>query len=107
MPRRIPGWICRDTGIGAATKDVAGAQVAKPEGANGDWTSHDTDIAFTFVKEGTLTLEADGGEMGPPDLGAGDAFVIPHYLKARYLNASGDYELIEVTLPASFNTTVS
>ncbi len=102
---RIPGWHSRDTGIGAATRGVAGVHVARPAGTHGRWTSHDTDILFTFVKEGTMTLEVAGHD--PQLLGAGDAFVLPPFLKARYIDASGDCELIETALQATFNTEIS
>ena len=103
-PWRIPGWESRDTGIGEATQDVAGVHVARPAGAVGAWTSHDTDILFTFVKEGGMTLEVTGAE--PHALVAGDAFVLPPFLKARYVDPSADCELIEVTLPATFTTEI-
>jgi quercetin dioxygenase-like cupin family protein len=106
-PWRIPGWVSRDTGIGAATQGVAGVHVAKPEGATKVWSQHETDIQFTFVKEGSLTLEAADAGQTSHDLVAGDAFVIPPYLKTRYLNPSDDCELIEVTLPSEFTTTLA
>ena len=103
-PWRIPGWEARDTGIGAATQGVAGVQVARPAEASGVWTNHDTDILFTFVKTGTLGLEVSGTEQSAHKLGAGDAFVLPPFLNTRYVDVSDDCELIEVTLPAVFNT---
>lgn len=104
-PWRVPGWDSRDTGIGAATQNVAGVHVARPAGDVGSWTSHDTDILFTFVKEGGMTLETDGHD--PHALVAGDAFVIPPYLKTRYCDPSSDCELIEVSLRADFHTQLS
>ena len=101
---RIPGWESRDTGIGQATGGVAGVHVARPAKVEGAWTSHDTDILFTFVKEGTLTLEVTGKD--PYRLVAGDAFVLPPFLKARYVEVSADCELIETALGASFETTI-
>ena len=101
-PWRIPGWESRDTGIGAATQGVAGVHVARPAEGDGAWTSHNTDILFTFVKEGAMVLEAAGQE--PYPLVAGDAFVLPPFLKTRYLEASADCELIEVALKAEFET---
>lgn len=104
-PWRIPGFEARDTGIGKATRGVAGVQVARPvKGATPPRTSHDTDILFTFVMEGAMTLEVDGE--APYDIVAGDAFVLPPYLKAAYRNCSEDCELLEVTLPADFETEV-
>lgn len=106
-PWRIPGWDARDTGIGAGTAGVAGVCVARPDGSGAaPWCSHDTDILFTFVKEGNLTLEVDAEDAEPQALVAGDAFVLPPFLKTRYVNASADCELIEATLPSSFNTQV-
>ncbi len=106
-PWRMPGWVARDTGIGKGTQGVAGVTVAKPEaGISPVWTSHDTDILFTFVKEGSLTLEAETDGPHTHDLVAGDAFVLPPFLKTRYTNASPDCELIEATLPADFTTQI-
>ena len=106
LPWRLPGWVARDTGIGTGTAGVAGVQVAKPDGTDiaPVWTHHDTDIHFTFVKEGSLTLEADTTGPNSHALVAGDAFVLPPYLNTRYVDASEDCELIEVTLPSRFNT---
>ncbi|MBY5932707.1 cupin [Tateyamaria omphalii] len=101
-PWRIPGWESRDTGIGEATQNVAGVHVARPDGTDTVWTSHDTDILFTFVKEGTMTLEVTGED--PYQLVAGDAFVLPPFLKSRYTNPSADCEVIEVSLRADFVT---
>jgi len=72
-------------------------------GSTGGWNSHDTDILFTFVKEGSMTLEVKGE--APSTLSAGDAFVLPPYIKARYLSPSTDCELIEIALQADFETT--
>lgn len=104
-PWRIPGWESRDTGIGEATGNVAGVHVARPSANAGGWTSHDTDILFTFVKEGEMTLEATGQE--PYRLVAGDAFVLPPFLKTRYVDASDGCELIEVSLRADFETDIA
>ncbi len=105
-PWRIPGFEARDTGIGTATKGVAGVQVARPiKGEVAPRTSHNTDILFTFVKEGSMTLMVDGEE--PYDLVAGDAFVVPPFMKAAYRNCSDDCELLEITLPSEFETEVA
>ena len=102
LPFRLPGFIARDTTIAANTKNVAGVQVVrKGEGAT-QWASHETDILFTFVMEGTVTLEGEGRD--PHALSAGDAFVIPPQMKTRLVDASDDIELLEVSLPGAFNT---
>jgi quercetin dioxygenase-like cupin family protein len=66
---------------------------------------HDTDIHFTFVLEGTMTLRAKG--QPDKDLSPGDAFVIPPGMAAQYADCSADLELLEATLPAGFTTTVT
>ena len=103
QPFRIPGFVCRDTTISTNTKGVAGVQVAKREpGQHIPWTSHDTDILFTFVMEGTMTLEGEGRE--PFALEAGDAFVIPPGYRTRLSAVSENAELLEVSLPGEFTT---
>lgn len=105
---RLPGFDCRDTTIAENTKGVAGVQVVRPvagdEGAP-VWASHDTDIHFTFVMSGTVTLEGEGRD--PYPLEEGDAFVIPPGMKTRLSAASSDLELLEVSLPGVFKTTLS
>ncbi len=104
QPFRIPGFACRDTGIRAGTKGVAGISVARFEGGDPPATSHDTDIHFTFVMKGAMTLE--NGRNERRELEAGDAFVIPPGMATRYLDCSPDLELLEASLPGSFNTTI-
>jgi quercetin dioxygenase-like cupin family protein len=104
-PWRIPGFESRDTGIGAATRGIAGVHVARalPRGSfESRMTRHDTDILFTFVMDGSLSLRAEGHE--PHALVAGDAFVIPPHLQVAYEDCSGDCQLLEVALPAEFKT---
>jgi mannose-6-phosphate isomerase-like protein (cupin superfamily) len=51
---------------------------------------------------GSMVLEGEGKDPFP--LQAGDAFVIPPGLRTRYSAASGDLELLEVSLPGVFST---
>ena len=103
-PWRIAGFDARDTGIIDATTGVANVQVARrANGSNDQITSHKTDILFTFVMEGTMTLEGEGRD--GQDLTAGDAFVIPPDVKTSYTSCSSDLELLEVALPAAVETT--
>ncbi|MRX51848.1 cupin domain-containing protein [Paracoccus sp. S-4012] len=101
-PFRIPGLIARDTTIGENTGGVAGVQVVRRGDGPIPATRHDGDILFTFVMEGQMTLEGEGKE--PFGLTAGDAFVIPPGMVTRYAEPSEDVELLEVTLPARFET---
>ncbi|MEX0279788.1 MAG: cupin domain-containing protein [Arenibacterium sp.] len=104
LPFRIPGFAARDTTIAENTKNVAGVQVVRKGEGTSPWSAHDTDILFTFVMDGTVTLEGEGRD--PHDLTAGDAFVIPPHMKTRLVNPSYNIELLEVSLPGAFNTTV-
>ena len=102
-PGRIAGFEARDTGIADATLGVASVQVARRrDGAPEQTTSHKTDILFTFVMEGTMTLRAQGRDSH--DLTAGDAFVIPPDTRTAYANCSSDLKLLEVSLPGFFET---
>jgi quercetin dioxygenase-like cupin family protein len=104
-PWRLEGFACRETGIGAATGGVASVRVARPVSRrHTPATSHTADILFTFVLEGTLTLRGEGQD--DHELTAGDAYVIPPRVKTRLADCSGDLELLEVSLPAAFETTV-
>lgn len=102
VPFRIPGLVARDTGITAGTRGVAGIQVVRRGEGAVPAARHDADIHFTFVMEGTMRLEAEGQD--PRDLEAGDAFVLPPGMAARYANLSDDLELLEVALRGDFRT---
>lgn len=101
---RLPGFVARDTTIAENTKGVAGVQVVRRGQGDTVWASHDTDILFTFVMNGTVTLE--GERRDPFDLEQGDAFVIPPGMKTRLSNPSDDIELLEVSLPGTFKTEI-
>ena len=135
-PWRIAGFEARETGIGEATGGVASVQVARvkagasggegsgtgsPNGSAKDSsngspnggsaaaggeqvTSHTGDILFTFVMEGECTLS--GENQGAHRLEAGDAYVIPPHTKTSLTDRSADLELLEVALPAGFDTIV-
>jgi quercetin dioxygenase-like cupin family protein len=104
-PSRLPGFIARDTTIAANTKGMAGVQVIRRGPGDAQWASHDADIHFTFVMAGEMTLEGEGKD--PFRLSPGDAFVIPPGMRTRYGDPSDDIELLEVTLPGSFATSVA
>ena len=102
-PWRLPGFEARETGIGAATAGVASVQVARPVGgSHGQVTSHTSDILFAFVLSGSMTLHGEG--QGSHALSEGDAYVIPPHLKTALTDCSEDLELLEVSLPADFET---
>lgn len=99
---RLPGFRSRDTTIATNTKGVAGVQVLERGQGDPVWASHDADIHFTFVMEGSMTLEGEGKD--PYTLAPGDAFVTPPHMKTRYSDPSDDIRLLEVTLPGGFAT---
>lgn len=101
-PFRIPGFTCRDTGIAQNTQDIAGVQVVKPDSGEAPWTTHESDILFSFVMAGSVTLLGQG--RAPQVLNAGDAFVIPPGTATQMQNATDDFELLEVSLPGAFQT---
>jgi len=103
-PWRVPGFEARETGIGAATHGVASVQVVRPTLTSRPAASHTADILFTFVLAGAMTLEAEGH--APHQLTEGDAYVIPPNLKTALTSCTPDVRLLEVALPASFETRV-
>lgn len=134
-PWRLAGFEARETGIGKATGGVASVQVARAtagaDGGSADGgsdggsdgggsdgggsdggsssggeqvTSHTGDILFTFVMEGEVTL--NGENQVAHRLEAGDAYVIPPHTKTSLTDRSADLELLEVALPAQFETIV-
>ncbi|SEF82360.1 Cupin domain protein [Jhaorihella thermophila] len=103
-PSRLPGYICRDTGIAEATRGVAGVQVLRRGEDAPGWAVHDADILFNYVMAGRVMLQGEGRT--PFALEAGDAFVIPPGMATRLADPSDDLELLEVTLPGTFRTEV-
>ncbi|MEM9579358.1 MAG: cupin domain-containing protein [Pseudomonadota bacterium] len=101
-PFRLSGFQSRDTGIAENTKGVAGVHVLRRGAGAPVWQAHDSDIHFTFVMDGTMTLEGEGRD--PYALQAGDAFVVPPGMLTRYSDVSEDIELLEVSLPGVFRT---
>jgi len=107
-PHRLSGFLSRDTTINDATKSVAGVQVVRKSCKSGksdgapEWATHDADILFCFVMEGSMTLH--GENKTPYTLGPGDAFVTPPCMATLWADASDDFECLEVSLPGAFST---
>ena len=85
---------------------MAHAQVARRANGGSDAaeTSHDADILFTFVLEGGMTLRVPEREIC--ELRSADAFVLPPGLRSAYELCTDDLELLEVSLPGDFVTTI-
>ena len=105
-PARLPGFCACDTGIADATGGVANAQISRRaiDGGDAVETSHDADILFSFVLEGGMTLHVP--ERKTRALRAADAFVLPPGLRSAYERCTDDLELLEVSLPGTFTTTI-
>lgn len=102
-PWRLPGFDHRDTGIKYGTKGVASVHVARrTAGDVPDW-SHDGDILFAFVLDGTMALSAE--DHGTERLAPGDAFVVPPGLVVSFTDCAETLQLLEVALPGRFTTT--
>jgi quercetin dioxygenase-like cupin family protein len=103
-PFRIPGLEARDTTISAHTDGVAGVQVIRRGSGTVPATRHNGNILFSYLMQGAMTLQAQGHD--PAFLSPGDAFVIPPGLTTRYADTTADLSLMEVTLPAVFDTEI-
>lgn len=101
-----PGYEARDTGIGAATRGLAGARVIRPSGgANDALGAHDAEFVFRFVLSGQVQLQlvGDGGAArGGENLGVGDAATIPAGIAHGLISPSADFQMLEVSLPADY-----
>jgi quercetin dioxygenase-like cupin family protein len=96
---RGAGFDARDTGIGAATEGLAGVRIVRPAAGRPARTAgaHGGELMFLFVLQGGLRLR--GVALGDHRLEADDCCVLPRGL-GYALEASGDLEMLEVTLPA-------
>lgn len=98
-PWRLPGFEAQDLGIGGATVGLAGARVARRTGpAPATPSTHEGELLFLFVLDGSVTLRPDGRADEP--LAAGDSVSVPPGLAHALVDASDELALLEVTLPA-------
>ncbi|KAI1367081.1 RmlC-like cupin domain-containing protein [Xylaria arbuscula] len=104
---RVPGFEARDTGVEEGTKGVAAVRVVRPTAGQDheiSVTSHDSDILFTFVLSGSCMLHGEG--QGSRLLNEGDAYTLPPGVQTALTECSTDLNLLEVSLPGCFNTTI-
>ena len=103
IPWRMEGFEARDIGIASATDGLAGVRVARPVGQpQQKFVSHDADLLFMFLLNGSSEFNCD--QMDSELLTAGDSIIIPGILKHSLSKCSEDMEVLEVVLPAEFNT---
>ncbi len=99
-PWRFDGFEARDVEINAATNGVADVKVARPISPSDSVTlSHNCPMLFNFVLAGQLNFDGD-------TLKSGDSFVIPSDRKYTLSAFSDDLQLLEVAVPAGFETTL-
>jgi len=102
---RLPGFECRDTGIGKATDGLAGVRVLRSHkgpalagcSSAGGRNAHAGELAFYLVLSGTTVFEST--VLGTHELNPGDSWVLPARADCR-IRPAEDLELLEVTLPA-------
>ena len=100
---RMEGFEFRDTGIGTATKGLAGVRVVRPlNGSKPLMCSHSGEFYFFFTLEGGVTLICEG--LGSQRMEAGDSCVIPAQQRHALTDCSDNLELLEATFPSELET---
>lgn len=97
---RIDGFSARDLEINAATSGVGDVKVIRPtDPPQSVTTRHTCPMLFSFVMAGSLAIDGE-------TLTAADAFVMPSEAPYTMSDFSPDLELLEVALPADFETVI-
>lgn len=97
----------RELGVPGATGGAFGANVIRAvpgEGARPEWHRHELDFQFVYVLKGWVEFEYE--DVGRVRLEAGSSVVQPPRVKHRELCHSDDVEMLEITSPAEFATSV-
>ena len=100
-----PHFAYRDLGIAAATEGKVLAQVIRarqPCDGPGDEHTHSLDFQMVYVLKGWMRTEFDG--VGERTLQAGDCMYQEPGISHRVLDYSADLEVLEITIPADFET---
>ena len=98
----------RDLGIGEASGGKILAHVIRARDrheARPEWHFHDLDFQMVYVLKGWVRFEYEG--TGEVLLQAGSCAYQPPRIRHRELAHSDDLEMLEVTSPAEFETTVA
>lgn len=97
-PWQVEGFEYQDTGIEKATDGVASAIVVRVCGDAGNVPlSHDAEIRFLFVLQGTATFSSDV-ETHP--LLKNSSCAIPASLACELADISDDFKMLEVSVPS-------
>jgi quercetin dioxygenase-like cupin family protein len=95
----------RDLGIHGATDGKVLAQVIRarqPCDGPGDEHTHSLDFQMVYVLKGWMRTRFEG--VGERTLEAGDCMYQEPGIKHRVLDYSDDLEVLEITIPAEFET---
>ncbi len=97
----------RDLGIAKATGGLAVAHVirfvppCRPEEVS-KLHLHDVEFQMVYVLKGSMTTEIEG--QGAITMKAGSCWIQPPRIKHKVLHYSDDCEVLEIVLPADFET---
>jgi quercetin dioxygenase-like cupin family protein len=100
-----PHFAYRDLGIAAATDGKVLAQVIRarqPCDGPGDEHAHSLDFQMVYVLKGWMRTRFEG--VGERTLEAGDCMYQEPGISHRVLEYSDDLEVLEITIPAEFET---
>lgn len=96
----------RDLGMAKATNGAAVAHVIRFIPPCTDevrqWHRHDVEFQMIYVLKGWIVTEMEGHK--PERMEVGSAWVQPPNITHRVVDYSDDCELLEIVLPAEFNT---
>ena len=96
----------RDLGVSAATDGRIHAQIVRttkpclPGGSGLHY--HDLEFQMVFVLKGRSTVRFEG--QGELSFEAGDSWIQPPRIRHDVLYFSDDYEVLEITMPAEYET---
>ena len=103
-----PYFEYRDLGIREATAGQAVAHVIRARGghqATGEWHRHAVQLQLVYVLKGWVRFEYEG--VGEVLLEAGSCVHQAPGIRHREIEHSADLELLEIVLPADFETTAA
>lgn len=103
-----PYFEYRDLGIRDATAGRAVMHVIRARGchqATGEWHRHAVQLQLVYVLKGWVRFEYEG--VGEVRLEAGSCVHQPPGIRHREIEHSADLELIELVLPADFETSAA
>ncbi|HYF60400.1 MAG TPA: cupin domain-containing protein [Burkholderiaceae bacterium] len=103
-----PYFEYRDLGVKDSTGGLAVAHVIRARGghrASGEWHRHGLRLQLVYVLKGWVRFEYEG--VGEVRLEAGSCVHQPPGIRHREIEHSADLELLEVVVPADFETTTA